>query len=247
MVKHYIFICLSLTSQVFFGQNACDDANSDLIYAYSHVKTSYNANNISHLKEYANRSLEAFERSKEKLKACGCETAFDMAFESAQLLSKVEAAETYEDGRFFVKRARDIAQESVTALDKCTVPTKDMPVSNNSQLSSLQMEQEKLKKQQEELKRRAEEINVKLAEQNEMELKLKKEQMINSYKSALSSNVESYNNTLKICDCISSPIKLQDNVADVSQKSLEDIKTYYLDSLKGITSNYLAQLNSCNK
>src|SRR5690606_21113970 len=230
MIKHYIFILFIFTSPVILAQNACDDANSDLIYAYSHVKSSYNANNISHLKYYANRSLESFERSKKKLKECGCETAFDLAFESSELLSKVEAAETYEDGRFFVKRARDIAQESVTALDKCTVPTKDMPVSNNSQLSSLQMEQEKLKKQQEELKRRAEEINVKLAEQNEMELKLKKEQMINSYKSALSSNVESYNNTLKICDCISSPIKLQDNVADVSQKSLEDIKTYYLDS-----------------
>src|SRR5690606_2110365 len=245
MVKHYIFICLSLTSQVFFGQNACDDANSDLIYAYSHVKSSYNANNISHLKYYANRSLESFERSKEKLKECGCETAFDLAFESAQLLSKVETAETYEDGRFFVKRARDIAQESVTALDKCTVATTN-PANGDSQLSSLQMEQEKLKQQQEELKRRAEEINVKLAEQNEMELKLKKEQMINSYKSAISSHVESYNNALKICDCTNSSIKIEDNAVDVSQKSLEEIKTYYLNNLKGLTSNYLAQLNSCS-
>jgi|SRR5690606_18008948 len=247
MIKHYIFILFIFTSPVILAQNACDDANSDLIYAYSHVKTSYNANNISHLKHYANRSLESFERSKTKLKECGCETAFDLAFESAELLSKVEAAETYEDGRFFVKRARDIAQESVTALDKCTVPTSDAPASNNSQLSSLQQEQEKLKQQQEELKRRAEEINVKLAEQNEMELKLKKEQMINSYKSAISSNIESYNNALSVCNCASSPIKLENNTVDVSQKSLDEIKTYYLNSLKGITSNYLAQLNSCNK
>lgn len=248
MVKHYVFLLFAISSLGIFAQNACDDANSDLIYAYSHVKSSYNANNISHLKYYANRSLESFERSKKKLKECGCETAYDLAFESAQLLSKVETAETYEDGRFFVKRARDIAQESVTALDKCTVSTSSPMTSStgDSQLSSLQMEQERLKQQQEELKRRAEEINAKLAQQNEMELKLKKEQMINSYKSAISSNVESYNNSLKVCNCISSLIKVEDNT-DVSTKSLEEIKTYYLNSLKGLTSNYLAQLNSCNK
>lgn len=246
MKKHYFFLFSILISHVFYAQSACDDANSDLIYAYSHVKTSYNANNISHLKYYANRSLESFERSKPKLKECGCETAYDLAFESAQLLSKVDAAETFEDGRFFVKRARDIAQESVTELDKCTVPTTDAPANNTSQLSSLQMEQEKLKQQQEELKRRAEEISAKLAQQNEMELKLKKEQMINSYKSAITSNIESYNNALNVCNCSSSPIKLEDKT-DVSQKSLEEIKAYYLNSLKGLTSNYLAQLNSCSQ
>ncbi|WP_100616090.1 hypothetical protein [Confluentibacter citreus] len=248
MEKHYIFLLFLLSSHVFFAQTACDDANSDLIYAYSHVKSSYNSNNISHLKYYANRSLEAFERSKKKLKACGCETAFDMAFESAQLLSKVETAETYEDGRFFVKRARDIAQESVTELDKCTVPTKDIQVSNDTnQLSSLQIEQEKLRQQQEDLKRRAEEIKIKMAEQDEMALKLKKEEIISSYKTAISSNIESYNNALKVCNCGHELIKLEDKATDVSQKSVEEIKSYYLNSLKGLTSNYLAQLNSCDK
>lgn len=249
MEKHYFFLYFALSSLVFYGQTACDDANSDLIYAYSHVKSSYNSNNISHLKYYANRSLEVFERSKKKLKECGCETAFDLAFEAAQLLSKVETAETYEDGRFFVKRARDIAQQSVTELDKCTVPTKDFQVNNDSdtQLSSLQMEQEKLKQQQEELKRRAEEIKIKMAQQDEMALKLKKEELINSYKNMISSNIESYNNALKVCDCDNNLIKLEDKNTEISEKSIEEIKSYYLNSLKGLTSNYLAQLNSCDK
>lgn len=245
MQKHYFFLLFLLASCSFYGQTACDDANSDLIYAYSHVKSSYESNNISHLKYYANRSKEAFERSQKKLKTCGCETAYDLAYEGVQLLSKVETAQTFEDGRFFVKRAKDIGQQSVTELDKCTVPTKDMQVSNgNEQLSSLQMEQEKLRQQQEELKRRSEEIKIKMAEQNEMELKLKKETIINAYKSAISSNLESYNNTLKVCDC-NTAVKMEDKNMDVSQKSLEEIKTYYLDSLKGLTSNYLSQLNAC--
>lgn len=248
MKKNYLVLLFILTSQVFYGQTACDDANSDLIYAYSHVKSSYNSNNISHLKYYANRSLEVFERSKKKLKECGCETAYDLAFEAAQLLSKVESAESYEDGRFFVKRARDIAQQSVTELDKCTVPTKDVQVNIDSQqLSSLQMEQEKLKQQQEELKRRAEEIKIKLAEQDEKALKLKKEEIINSYKTAISSNIESYNNALKVCDCNHSLIKLEEKNIDVTEKSIEDIKSYYLTSLKGLTTNYLSQLNLCDR
>lgn len=248
MEKHYLFILFLFSSNVFFSQTSCDDANSDLIYAYSHVKSSYNANNISHLKYYANRSLESFERSKKKLKECGCETAYDLAFEAAQLLIKVETAESFEDGRFFVKRARDIAQESVTELDKCTIPTKDAPVvTNNQELSSLQMEQETLRKQQEALKIRAEELKVKMAEQNEMELKLQKEAMINSYKSAISSNIESYNNALKVCNCSNAAIKQENHNIDVSQKSVEEIKIFYLNSLKGITSNYLAQLDLCSK
>ncbi|PKQ44254.1 hypothetical protein [Confluentibacter flavum] len=249
MEKHYFFLCFALSSLAFYGQTACDGANSDLIYAYSHVKSSYNSNNISHLKYYANRSLEVFERSKKKLKECGCETAFDMAYEAAQLLSKVESSETYEDGRFFVKRARDIAQQSVTELDKCTVPTKDFQVNNDrdAQLTSLQIEQEKLKQQQEELKRRAEEIKIKMAEQNDMALQLKKEELINSYKSAISSNIESYNNALKVCNCNHALIKLEEKNTDVSEKSIEDIKSYYLNSLKGLTSHYLAQLNLCDR
>jgi hypothetical protein len=247
--KHYFFLFFISISYAFYGQTACDEANSELVYAYSHAKSSYNSNNISHLKYYANRSLESFERTKKKLKECGCETAYDLAFESTQLLSKVESAETYEDGRFFVKRARDIAQECVTELDKCTIPVKDIQANknNNQELSSLQLEQEKLKQQQEELKRRSEEIKIKMAEQDEMALKLKKEEMINSYKSVISSNIETYNNALKVCNCDYTAIKQADNNAEISKKSEAEIKLYYLNSLKGLTSNYLSQLNLCDK
>ncbi|WP_111308245.1 hypothetical protein [Confluentibacter sediminis] len=247
MVKHYLFLLFILSYNLFFAQNSCEGANSDLIYAYSHVKSSYNSNNISHLKYYANRSLEAFERSKKKLKECGCETAYDLAYDAAQLLSKVESAESFEDGRFFVKRARDIAQQSVTELDRCTISTKEIQINaDNQELSSLQMEQEKLKQQQEELKRKSEEIKIKMAEQNAMALKLKKQEMINSYKSAISSNIESYNNALKACNCDKNLITLEDKNMDVSEKSEAEIKRYYLNSLKSLNSNYLYQLNLCD-
>ena len=242
MEKRYFFLFFTMASCVFYGQTPCDSANSDLIYAYSHVKSSYNSNNVSHLKYYANRSLEAFERSKSKLTKCGCDAAYNLAFDSAELLKKVETAETFEDGRFFVKRARELAQQSVVELDKCTVPTP-----KDQELTSLEVEQARLKKQQEELKMKAEEIKAKLAEQQELELKLKKEELINSYNTVISSNIETYNNALKMCDCDKEVLKNTESDSEISTKSVDEIKQYFIKSLKGLTSNYLTQLDLCDE
>ncbi|MBU3822430.1 hypothetical protein KO566_10185 [Flavobacteriaceae bacterium XHP0103] len=247
MVKHYTFLAFTLVINMLSGQSPCDNANSDLIYAYSNIKSAYDSNNVDHLKYYSDRSKGSFERSKEHLKNCGCQTAYDLAYDAIELLKKVEPAETFEDGRFYVKQVKEIAQESITALDKCTIQGDDFIAdASNENLSSLQMEQEKLKQQQLELKRKAEEINAKLAEQNELALKLEKEEMIKSFESVVSKNVESYNSTLKACNCDFKPISKSENDTNIYSKSLEEIKLYYLNSLKKLTSNYLSQLNACN-
>ena len=245
MVKRYFFLLFISATLVAYSQSPCDQANSDLIYAYSNVKSSYNSNNVSHLKYYANRSLESFERSKKSLTNCGCEKAYDLAHESIEMLKKVETAESFEDGRFFVKRVREMAQKSVTELDKCTIPSADNQ--DNQELSSLQIEQAKLKKQQEELKLKAEEIKAKLAAQEEMEQKLKKEELINSYKTVIATNLETYNNALKVCDCDKEVQTKLETDEGMSTKSMEEIKQYFIKSLKGLTSNYLTQLDLCSE
>jgi len=240
MKKHGLVSVFLLITSIFFGQTPCDDANSDLIYAYSHVKSAYKSNNISHLKYYANRSLESFERSKPRLTKCGCDKAYNLAVDCTDLLKKVETAETFEDGRFFVKRAKELAQQSVTELDRCTIPANEVQA-----LTSLQSEQAKLKEQQEALKRKAEEIKTKLAEQEKTSVNLQKEALINSYEEVILSNVESYNNALKVCECDYRPLTQENTTVEISKKSLEEIKLFYLDSLKGLTANYLSQLNKC--
>jgi hypothetical protein len=133
MKKNYLFflfICISVHS---FGQTNCSEADSDLIYAYSHVKSAYNSNNIHHLKYYAKRSLEAFKRARPKLKACGCDLAYNKAYDAIELLEKVEAVQTNNDGRFYVKRTRELGKETITELDKCTIivePEKTVAVQN---------------------------------------------------------------------------------------------------------------------
>jgi hypothetical protein len=121
MKKNHLFFLFITICAFSYGQENCSEADSDLIYAYSHVKSAYNSNNIHHLKYYANRSLEAFKRARPKLKACGCDVAYNKAYDAIELLENVESAKTNEDGRFYVKRTRDIAKASITEMDKCTV------------------------------------------------------------------------------------------------------------------------------
>ncbi|GAA4976862.1 hypothetical protein [Algibacter aquimarinus] len=244
-----LLLCLFL-SLITNGQTDCEDANSYLVSAYSHVKNAYDSNNLSHLKYYSSRSLESLELSIETLSSCGCETALDLTKKSIDLLAEVESVETFEDGRFYVNRARNASKESVIEIDKCEAgmyKNKD-DVSANDALADLQNEQLKLKQQQEALKQKEEQIKLKLAKQKEDELKLKKQQLILSYKEAISSNIINYNETLKICDCNShKAIEDINESDDLSSQSIENIKTYYNSNLKKLASNYISQLEVCDK
>ncbi len=246
MKNYYLLFFLIITLNFNAQTTNCDEANSYLVNAYSHVKDAYDANNISHLKYYANRSLEAFKLSKKTLKDCGCKTALNLADKSIDLLAKVENTETYEDGRFFVKRARDTAKVSVIEIDKCSY-SNTVETNENTELSDLQNEQLALKKQQEALKLKEEQIKNKLAQQKEKELTNKKAQLILSYKKVIASNIKAYNDALKICDYNHSSLKEMDSPKDLSTKSMEAIKSYYVKSLKALASKYIEELNLCNK
>lgn len=227
------------------AQSNCDDANSYIVNAYSHVKDAYEANNMSHLKYYANRSLESFKLSKKSLENCGCQTALALANKSLDLLAKVDDVETYEDGRFYVKRARDLSKECMIAVDKCSIAN-NTNTSENIELSNLQNEQLNSKQKQGALKLKQEKIKAQMAEPREKELKLKKEQLIISYKNAISENVKIYNQTLKVCNCSHSPLSHTNTTEDLSMRSVEDIKLHYNNHLKVLIYNYLTELNSCS-
>jgi hypothetical protein len=242
MKNYYLFLLLT-SSFLINAQSNCDEANSYIVSAYSHVKDAYDSNNISHLKYYANRSLESFKLSKKNLKACGCETALNLTNKSIDLLAKVESVKTNEDGRFYVKRARDISKECIIEIDKCSAQSTDFV--ENTELSELQNQQLKLKQQQKKLKLKEEEIKIKLAQQKEDVLTLKKKQIILSYKKAIASNIKSYNDALKVCDCNHDDLKDNDALEDLLVKDIEDIKTHCKRNLTNLASNYLEQLALC--
>jgi hypothetical protein len=152
-------ICLLFLISIVYSESqaqnpACTDADSNLIYAYSNIKSAYESNNIQHLKYYSDKSLKSFEDAKINLKKCGCDTAFELAYNAMELMVKVEAASTFEDGRFYVKRAKEITQKCITELNKCTIPThtetEKMAIIEEKEgdnLKALQQEKTKLEEQ----------------------------------------------------------------------------------------------------
>ena len=90
MKNYYIIYFFIASSFAINAQTNCDQANSYLVSAYSHLKDAYDSNNISHLKYYANRSVESFKLSKNTLINCGCETALVLVNKGIDLLAKVE-------------------------------------------------------------------------------------------------------------------------------------------------------------
>lgn len=252
-MKNYYLLFFLATSMVVSAQSKCDNATSYLGNAYSHVKDSYEANNISHLKYYANRSVESFQLAKDALGFCNCEKAVELAEKSIEVLAKVEDAETYEDGRFFVKRGREFSKESLIEIDKCAynqyqkvAPTTVAvsSTSGSSELSDLQQEQLKLKQQQEALKLKAEQIKMQLAQQEAQELALQKQHIIKTYKARILENIKSYNETLKIYGS-DSPVTFEDTIIDLETKSVSEIKSHYLNEMKSLTKTYLEALNRC--
>lgn len=243
-MKNIFIVLLSLLSvSKFFAQDYCADADSNLIYAYSNVKSAYESNNLDHLKYYSEKSLKSFEKAKTNLKKCGCESAFNLAYDGAELLSKVASQETFEDGRFYVKRAKEIAKSTIDSLNKFTA-NNNTEEEETDNLSALQIEKEKLEQQQLELKKKEAAIAKKLAEQKEKAAILEKKALITKYEDVLSLNIETYNKILKQYGSsfeLSIPNKSED---ELLTKNKEEITAYFLTNIKEATNSYLAELDN---
>ncbi|WP_445737805.1 hypothetical protein [Mariniflexile sp.] len=253
MKKIYLFFLVSIVFSESQGQNsACTDADSYLIYAYSNVKDAYESNNIQHLKYYADKSLKSFRDAKTNLKKCGCDTAFELAFNAMELIEKVEKAATYEDGRYFVKKAKEITQNSITELNKCTVPTNSAPKKMatttgkaSDDLIALQQEKEKLEQQRLALKLKEEDLMKKMDAKKTKDLQLQKETLIADHKAILNLNISTFNKVLKTYGSTSElPMYDKSDTALLSE-NVEAIRAYYLNITKDINTAYLEKLNLC--
>ncbi len=217
MKNYYLLVLFIFTLLHANAQDACEDANSYLVIAYSHVKDAYKSNNISHLKYYAKRSVESFNLAQGYMRNCDCKIAIDLTQKGIDLLAKVKHAKTFEDGRFFVKRGRDVAKESVIASDKCSYTNQEV----------------------------IEVVHTKETGTNKNKIATKKE-LINSYNTVISSNIKSYNEALTACNCNKNTVKnISSPKEDLQEMSIEDIQKKLTLNLKELASNYLLELNAC--
>ena len=241
MKNSYFFLLFLFTFFQSVSQTKCSDAQSDLNYAYSHVKSAYDSNNLTHIKYYGKRSFDAFERAKEELEDCNCKEAYDHAYEGNKLLSKLFKTETYEDGRFYVKRTREIARKAIEELEICSKLTYE-----DEALAELEYERLQLEKQQLELKQKEAQIQRLLADKENRELRIKKEKLIYANDQAVSSNINAYNDMLIACECNERVANITLNNKNLLSKDLSEIKSYYLSTIKQATMDYLTSLNQCN-
>ena len=240
MKKYYIFLFSLCFLSFAVAQTKCSEANSDMNYAYSHVKSAYDSNNISDLKYFAYRSMEAMNRVAPILKECGCQPTLSVIEQGIDLLKKVDPAESWEDGRFYVKRARELAREGIGSLDNCNQISVE-----EEELLSLEMEQSALKQKQLELERQQQELKERMLAQQQKELEIQKELLITNYDAALSSNLKSYNEALQNCDCNSRLDRPNVNNEEVMTLENAAIKAFFVDTIKSLSAKYILKLENC--
>lgn len=241
----FIFCCFSIG----FSQSDCSSAQAHIVYAFNNAKNSLKANNITHLKFYANKALVSFEKVQSALETCNCADVENYTLESIEKLSKVPPIEKMAEAQYFVGKAKEYAQKIITALDYCTLSdTSTASTVTDYEITDLEKEQLKLKQQQEALKQQQEAIKKQLAKQKKEELLIEKQQLIVKTNAAISKNIKAYNEVLDACQCHTT---IPDNAPKQSDnqlmsKSVDEIRTYYIKSIKDLTSNYMNMLSTCD-
>ena len=203
---------------------------------------------MTDLKFYANKALESFKKVQSVLGTCNCENVENYTYESIQKLSKVPNAIKRQDAQYFVAKARDYAQKIITDLDYCTASNEGITLASSDEMTDLEKEQLKLKQQQEAILRQQEALKQKLAKQKEEELFIEKQQLIIKSNAAISKNIEAYNELLDACHCNTATTdkNVEQTNAQLMSKSMDEIKMYYLKSIKDLTANYMNMLSTCD-
>ncbi|WP_406684504.1 hypothetical protein N1F78_01925 [Seonamhaeicola sp. MEBiC1930] len=217
MKKTYLFLFTILINSSMFAQDFCTDADSNLIYAYSNIKDAYESNNLDHLKYYSNKSLESLEKAKVNLKKCGCDKAYNLVYNVIELVAKIEEQNTFEDGRFFVKRTKEITHKSITALNEFTISSGETDISLVEETNS---------------------TTKKLTD-----LQDEKEKLIKNYKEGLALNIKTYNTLLKRYGSDYNISTKSESKSELLNKDTKEIKAYFIESIKQVTNLFLAELN----
>jgi hypothetical protein len=249
MKKIYLFSFIFCCFSIGFSQSDCSNAQAHIVYAFNNAKNALEANNITHLKFYANKSLDAFERVQSALETCHCESVENYTFESIEKLSKVPPIEKMAEAQYFVGKAKEYAQKIITALDYCTLSDNSTAsVVTDYEITDLEKEQLKLKQQQEALLKQQEVLQRQMAKQEKEELLVEKQQLIIKTNAAISKNIRAYNDVLEACQCHTEiPVNTsKQNTDQLMSKSVNEIKTYYIKSIKDLTSNYMNMLSTCD-
>lgn len=252
MTKNILFLLFFCTSSLnFFAQTDCSGAQAYIVYALSNTKSALEANNITHAKHFAEKAKESFENVQASLESCQCEDINDLVYNAINYLSKAKPAKKIEDAYYYANKGNQLAKAIIEKLDTCTAVTKDaistVQINKTDEISSISYEQEQLKQQQLVLEQKQAKLKQKLKLKKEQELTLKKEELISKMEFTIQNNINTFNEALSACDCNTKILNPSINSEDLFIQSFEGIRLFFIDTIQGLSSNYMLKLSDCIK
>lgn len=261
--------CFMLSTMVMAD---CLDAHSSASYALMHTKRALKSDNFDHQRYYAERAVDAFEKTQQKMQGCDCAEAGKAIEEALIDLKKAVDPVDWKTGNFFTKKALEDAEAMMNALEICT----SSPASTNTTASvntytaevagidenqdnlleaqkALEAKQQKLLEEQRKLqeqiaRQQALKEEIKKERQAELavqiQLKTEADQAIADYKNAMKQ-------LLKTMECPKAQQVLDAFIynkseASLQHESLAETKKYYQNLLIKVQQEALSAIQNCN-
>ncbi len=251
-----LFITLVLFVSPAFAYE-CEGSYQNASYGLIHTEKAMEANNTTHLKEFALRAKIALEKVRETTQKCGCTDANYASYDAVENLEKALEKEKFEDVRFLVSRAKALSKEALVALDKCNA-NQSFANFNEEEENLLEMEK-KLLEQQQQLLAKQQELAAQIEQQKSLQQQIQKDRelMLEAQKAlqiTAESNLEEIaqliNNFTDAMDCTeAAPLTKESfkrNTEDLALESLGRTKAFYIEKAQEMANTLINRLNKCD-
>ncbi len=249
--------------------DACSRAHSSASYALFHSKKSLQADNFDHQRYYAERAIEALQKTQTDIGDCGCSQAKEVILDGMDHLQRAAQAEDWEKGRFYAKKSYAEMQNLIGYIEECSSGSRQTVFDDEEYLDldqetmkikeeTLEEEQQKLLAEQQRLEEERRQIEKQLAAQKEM-----KQQLKTARKKELEKQVQIKVQAEKaLQDFEASIVRLTDaldcreaykvmeesylrNEAVLEKESLSATKKYYINKAQQIIQRTMHDLSDC--
>lgn len=102
------------------AQSSCDEAFSAASYSIAHTENAYEATNMEHVQEWSEKALETFSEVESITIDCDCNEAADYAYKGYSAAEKCLDQSTWEEARYYSKKAMQNARQMMSALSLCS-------------------------------------------------------------------------------------------------------------------------------
>lgn len=251
------FAALVLLISPTFAKEECKESYQNASYGLIHVKKALEANNATHLKEYALRSKIALEKVLAATEKCGCVDANDASYNALQNLDKALDKDEFEAIRYRVSKAKTFAKATLVALDVCDAKRSYLDYEDQEE-DLVEMEKQLLEQQQQ-LLAKQQQLAAQIEEQKALQKKIQQERelMLKTQKElqlTAESNLEQMEYLIqsftKAMGCKeTTPLtgeSYKRNPEDLSLESLSRTKAFYIEKAQEMANTLINRLSKCD-